>query len=135
MTFGLCKEVWRARRVWQSPVCPMAPIAWYTLVADGLTISPVRSPHFSVYLLPDILPAGGGGKASASDPQRMSSTAMPGCSCLSRQARRSGVMPSSAAALGSAWAQSSAWATSAWAFSTAMRSGVRLCSSAFSDAP
>ena len=97
----------------------MACSAWYTLVADGSMNSPARSPHFSVYLTPDILSAGWGGKASASDPQRMSSTAMPGCSCLSRQARRSGVMPSSAAAFGSALAQSSACATSRWAFWTA----------------
>ena len=31
-----------------SPFCPMAFIAWYTLVADGSTPSPARSPHFSV---------------------------------------------------------------------------------------
>ena len=30
------------------PCCPMAFIAWYTLVADGSIISPARSPHFSV---------------------------------------------------------------------------------------
>ena len=41
-------EGWGARRVSLSEYCPMAFIAWYTLVADGWTISPVRSPHFSV---------------------------------------------------------------------------------------
>ena len=41
-------EGWGARRVWHSPLWPMARIAWYTLVADGTMISPVHSPHFSV---------------------------------------------------------------------------------------
>ena len=88
----------------------MASIARQTPVADSSNwvCLPVR---LFVYALPES-PCTSGKPLCASAPQRISSAAGAGCRCPSRSATRSGVMPSAAAALGSAFAQSSAWATS-----------------------